>query len=263
MNAGLESLAVSVERGGRKILREVTVHLEPGKFTAIVGPNGSGKSTLLRAMAGLWAVSAGEIRFDGTPLPRLARREIARRIAFVPQDTRIDFAFTVQELVAMGRHPHRGRFQRESGIDRAAVADALRRCDVEHLADRAANELSGGERQRVLIARSLAAQPEVVLLDEPTSSLDIEHALDVLDLCRELARDGRAVAVALHDLNAVARYADLVVLMDEGQVDGTGPVHTVLTPDAIRKVFGVEATALAAPEGEPYFLFHRLPPNPS
>ena len=182
----LEACGITVERGGRRILAGVSVRVEPGRLTALIGPNGSGKSTLLKALAGLWPVAQGEV----LPLPGMSRRDIARKIAFVPQDTRIDFAFSVAEIVGMGRHPHRGRFAPQTSIDRRAVDQALERCDVAHLKSREANTLSGGERQRVLIARSLASGPEVILLDEPTASLDIEHALGILDLCRELAGDG-------------------------------------------------------------------------
>lgn len=254
----LEAVSVSIERGGRRILDAASLRLEPGKFTALIGPNGSGKSTLLRALAGLWPVSSGEVLLDGQPIRRLPRRTVARSVAFVPQDTRIDFAFTVEELVSMGRHPHRGRFAGETVTDRRAVDEALERCDVTYLRSRAANALSGGERQRVLIARSLAAQPDAILLDEPTANLDIEHALDILELCRELADDGHAVAVALHDLNAVARYAHVVALMAGGLVAGVGTVAEVLRPDEIRRIFGVEANASMAADGSPYFLFDRL-----
>ena len=184
----------------------------------------------------------------------MSRREIARQIAFVPQDTRIDFAFSVAEIVGMGRHPHRGRFAVERDADRQAIHTALTLCDVAHLRLREANTLSGGERQRVLIARSLAAEPRVILLDEPTASLDIEHAIGILELCRELARNGHAVAVALHDLNAVARYADVVAVVDKGRLVSCGAVDDVLQPAAFEQVFGVRAEIL--PGGQ--FSFHRI-----
>ncbi len=258
MSSGLQACGISVERGGRCILQDASLEIARGKFTAIIGPNGSGKSTLLKALAGLWPVSAGEVLFGGKPIQTYSRREIAQTIAFVPQDTRIDFAFTVAEIAGMGRHPHRGRFAPETAADRVATEAALARCDVAHLKDRDANTLSGGERQRVLIARSLAAQPDIVLLDEPTASLDIEHALDILALCRELARDGHAVVVAMHDLNAVARFADLVALVDEGRIVGAGPVDEVLHPAALERVFGVRAEALTDSAGLTQFLFHSL-----
>ena len=258
MSAALEARDISVERGGRRILKDASLLVGAGRFTALIGPNGSGKSTLLKALAGLWQVASGSVLFDGQPLQNLARREIAKRIAFVPQDTRIDFAFTVEEIVGMGRYPHRGRFAPESAADRSAIAAALERCDVADLKSRAANTLSGGERQRVLIARSLAAEPEIVLLDEPTASLDIEHVIKILDLCAELASDGHAVAVAIHDLNAVARYADVIALVDRGTVVKVGPTDEVLNPSAFQQVFGVRAEALNGPDGSTQYVFHRL-----
>ena len=246
----LEAVNIRVERGGRKILDGVSMRVEPGRFTALIGPNGSGKSTLLKALAGLWPVSQGSIE----PLANMPRRDIARKIAFVPQDTRIDFAFSVAEIVGMGRYPHRGRFAVETAADRKAVDRALERCDIADLRARDANTLSGGERQRVLIARSLAAEPEVILLDEPTASLDIEHALEILELCRELSHDGHAVAVAIHDLNAVAQYADVAALLDHGKLIQTGAVREVLNPASFERVFGVRADVLAGG----HFSFHRI-----
>ena len=158
----LEAREASVSRGQRLILKRASVWLAGGELVALVGPNGSGKSTLLRALAGLWPTSPREaVALDGRPVADIDRREVARRIAFVSQDSTINFAFTVEEIVRMGRYPHRGRFARESGLDREAVRLAIARCDIEHLATRAANTLSGGERQRVLIARSLAVEPRI------------------------------------------------------------------------------------------------------
>jgi iron complex transport system ATP-binding protein len=159
----------------------------------------------------------------------------------------------------MGRHPHRGRFSPETAADRTAINAALDRCDVANLKTRAANSLSGGERQRVLIARSLAAQPDVILLDEPTASLDIEHAIEILDLCRELSREGHAVAVAIHDLNAVARYADTAALINHGKIVSLGAVSEVLNPAAFAQVFGVQAHILNGPDGSQHYTFDRLP----
>ena len=246
----LEAVNVAVERGGRRILDGVNLRVDTGRFTAVIGPNGSGKSTLLKALAGLWPVSHGEVR----PLSGMLRRDIARKIAFVPQDTRIDFAFSVAEIVGMGRYSHRGRFAPETSVDRGAVDAAMERCDISSLQTRDANSLSGGERQRVLIARALAAEPEVILLDEPTASLDIEHAIGILELCRELSHGGHAVAVAIHDLNAVARYADEVALLDKGKLVHSGAAAAVLNPGAFERVFGVRAEVL--PGGQ--YSFHRI-----
>jgi iron complex transport system ATP-binding protein len=259
MSVALEARNIAVERGGRRILDAASLKIESGRFTTLVGPNGGGKSTLLKALAGLWPVASGEVIFDERPIKTFTRREIAQRIAFVPQDTHIDFAFTVDEIVGMGRHPHRGRFAPETGADRAAINAALERCDVADLKTRAANSLSGGERQRVLIARSLAAKPEVILLDEPTASLDIEHAIEILDLCRELAREGHAVALAIHDLNAVARYSDVAALIHHGKIVNLGASSDVLNPASFAEVFGVQAEVLNGPSGTLQYAFHRLP----
>jgi iron complex transport system ATP-binding protein len=253
----LETKELVVRRGGRAILDGVTLHLQRGELLAIVGPNGSGKSSLLRALAGLWHPSGGEVFLDGRSLAAYSRRELARHISFVPQDTRIGFAFTVEELVSMGRYPHRGRFAREGVLDRAAIQSAMSRCDVLYLANRYANTLSDGERQRVWIARTLAVDPDFILLDEPTSNLDVEHSLAVLDLSSTLAQSGKAVAVTTHDLNAVARYAAAVVLLHEGRLVAHGKGEQVLTPAALESVFGVSAELLSSRNGQPVYLFHR------
>lgn len=253
----LDATSISVSRGGRQILSDVTISLSSGEFLAIIGPNGSGKSSLLRVLAGIWPAESGSVSLDGTPIGDMSRRDIARQVAFVPQDTRVDFAFAVEEIVAMGRHPHRGRFTSERETDRRAINLALERCDVSSLRHRLVNTLSGGERQRVLIARSLAVEPAFLLLDEPTANLDIQHALEILDLCRSLADGGQAVAFASHDINAVSRYASNVALMESGRIVAAGTRNQVLTPRAVRDVFGVATEVLAASNGQSLYLFHR------
>lgn len=242
----------------RWLVRGVSVALASGRLTALIGPNGSGKSTTLRLLSGLWTPTEGRAELDGRPLRAVARRELARRIAVVPQDTHVAFAFTVRETVAMGRHAHVSRFAREGPADVAAIGEAMARADVSDLADRLVTELSGGERQRVLIARSLATEAETILLDEPTANLDIAHALDVLALCRALADEGRSVAMALHDLNAAATYATDAVLMKGGGVVSTGPARTLLAPDAIRDVFGVGVEEATSPSGHTLFAFTQI-----
>jgi iron complex transport system ATP-binding protein len=249
--------AISVQRNARTILEEITVSLKPGDLMGIVGPNGSGKSTLLRALAGLWQPSLGSVSLDGSPLTAWHRRDLARKIAFLPQSTHVDFAFTVRELVAMGRYPHRSRFSRESNLDRAAIDAALGQCDVQELADRQANTLSGGELQRVLLARCLAVEPDYVLLDEPTSNLDLEHSLDVLHICSRLCEQNKAVAITTHDLNSIARYASVLVLLQNGSLVKQGSADSVLTPSSIAQVFGVEAEILTVENGRPLYQFHK------
>jgi iron complex transport system ATP-binding protein len=242
-------VSLALDRAGlavddRWLVRGLDVALAPGVFTALVGPNGSGKTTALRLLAGLRRPSEGRALIDGADVAQVRRRDLARRVAFVPQDTHVAFAFTVRDVVAMGRHAHRGRFERERAADAHAIDEALARCDVTHLAERPVNELSGGERQRVLIARSLATEAAHILLDEPTSSLDVAHALDILLLCQTLAREGRAIGAALHDLNAALRFADEAVLLDAGRVARSGRAADVLTPEAVRGVFGVRVTTV-------------------
>jgi iron complex transport system ATP-binding protein len=257
----LEARGAAVARGGRRILDRVNLRVEPGVVMAIAGPNGSGKSTLLRALAGIWPVSEGSVALDGEPLDTLKRRAIAQRIAFVAQDSRLDFAFSVAEIVAMGRYPHRGRFEHATPSDRQSVEEAMEWCGVTELRRRTVNTLSGGERQRVVIARSLAVQPDFILLDEPTSNLDVEHAIRILDLCVALSRAGKAVVLATHDLNAVVRYASQAVLIESGRVVFSGPRSEIVTTRTLEEVFQVRAELLASADGSPVYVFHRKDPQ--
>jgi iron complex transport system ATP-binding protein len=247
----------SVQRDTKAILRDASLAVESGEFLALVGPNGSGKSTLLRALAGLWKTNpADATQLDGKPLQSLQRREAARRIAYVPQDTHVDFEFSVEEIVRMGRYPHRGRFQTESKHDRDIVDSVLQQCDIAHLRDRSITTLSGGERQRVLIARGLAVEPDFVLLDEPTANLDVEHSLEVLELCQTLAASGRGIVLTSHDINAVARHAQKFALMAEGTVRAVGLREQVLNADLIDEVFHVLTEISTSSSGIPLFVFH-------
>jgi iron complex transport system ATP-binding protein len=242
----------------RWLVRAVTLAFEPGQLVALVGPNGSGKTTLLRLLSGVWEPSEGRVTLEGRSLRAIPRRMAARRVALVPQDTHIAFAFTVREVVAMGRHAHRGRFERERPEDRRAVEDAMSRADVSSLANRLVTELSGGERQRVLIARCLATEADHVLLDEPTANLDIAHALEVLTFCRALAAEGRTIVIALHDLNAALRFATRAVLLSRGRIEAQGEAATVLTPEAISRVFGVQVAFVQHSAGQA-LVFDRRP----
>lgn len=251
----LHNAGVAID--GYWLIRDVTVALRAGEVTVLLGPNGSGKTTLLRLLAGLLAPSEGQATLHGHDLRSFGRRALAQRIAFVPQDTQVNVAFTVREVVEMGRHPHLRRFERLRHHDHAMVDDALRRADVWHLAARPVMRLSGGERQRVLIARSLATQAEVLLLDEPTANLDIAHALDVLDLCQQLAREGKTIGLALHDINAAARYATSLVLLSAGRLVMHGKPDTVLQAAQLNCVFDVCTDRTHAADGTPVFVFYR------
>jgi iron complex transport system ATP-binding protein len=254
----LSLVAATVERGGAAILKEISLTLRGGSVLAIAGPNGSGKSTLLRCMAFLWPPAGGHVRLDERDLRHMPRLEIARAITYVPQEIRLDFDFSVREVVGMGRYAHRGRLAAETADDRRCVDEALARADVTHLAERSVTRLSGGERQRVLIARSLATRAPVLLLDEPTANLDVDHSLEVLALCRSLANDGYAVALASHDLNAVFRFADRVALLNYGCLVGEGPPAAVLNGPNLRQVFHVASETLTGGDGTPQLLFRRF-----
>ncbi len=245
------------EVGEAAIARDVSLVPAPGRFLALIGPNGSGKTTVLRLLAGLLVPTRGAARLEGRDLRRWPRREVARRVAVVPQNTHLDFAFTVRDIVAMGRHAHLGRFQPEGARDRAVIEEAMRRADVWRLRERLVTELSGGERQRVFIARSLATEAPAILLDEPTASLDVAHALETYELCRALATEGKTIVMAVHDLNAAARYADQVAVMQAGQCVAQGCPADVLNAHLLAEVFGVEAEVFHSREGWSAFVFHR------
>ncbi len=246
----------SLEIGGHFLVREVSLSLKSGKLTAFVGRNGSGKTTVLRLLAGLISPTNGKAVLQNTDLSNFRRRELAQKIAFVPQDTHIEFDFTVEEIVAMGRNPHLGRFGRETLHDKNAIAEAMRRANVESLKSRLVTELSGGERQRVVLARSLATEAEIMLFDEPTASLDIAHSLEVLEMCQNFTLEGKTIGVAIHDLNAAVRFADEVVLMNDGKVFAEGATEEVLIEENINQVFGVCTDRTMTADGKAFFMFY-------
>ncbi len=252
----LEIRQAVVRRGGRTILGPASIAIGSGEMTALIGPNGSGKSTLLRLFAGFWQPDEGEACWMAKTIHSRPRKEIARRIAFVPQDTQIDFAFTVSEILAMGRYAHRGRSTPQRPADHAAINLPPHIATSRILLNRAINTLSGGERQRVLIARSLVAEPEFILLDEPTANLDMQHALDVLELCQALSHKGKTIIVATHDFNLVTRYVSRLILLQAGLLIAEGPREDVLVPKMIEEVFHVEAEMIPSRSGYPVYVFH-------
>jgi iron complex transport system ATP-binding protein len=253
----IEARQAAVKRGGRTIFGPASIAIGAGEMTALIGPNGSGKSTLLRLFAGLWRPDSGDVFLDDRTIHSRPRKEIARRISFVPQETQIDFSFTVAEILAMGRYAHRGRLKPQSQADRAAALTAAADCDITYLMDRAVNSLSGGERQRVLIARSLVVEPEFILLDEPTANLDIQHALDILALCQALSRKGKTVVVATHDFNLVTRFAARLILLEAGTLIAQGSREEVLHPGTIQEVFHVDAELASTKAGDSVYVFHQ------
>ncbi len=248
-----------VELGGRDVLKGVSADFRPGALTGIIGPNGAGKTTLLRALAGLVPVKSGHISLDGEPIDAFERKETARRVGYLAQKHEPAFPFRADETVMMGRYPHQGRLAPETEADREAVAAALRDVDAGDLASRAINELSGGEMKRVLIARTLAAQTPVLLLDEPFANLDVKHCLDILAILRAQASEGRTVVVSVHDLNLAHRFCDELLLLHQGEVLVSGDPRSVLKPQFIQQAFEVRAQILPANgDDEHYFIMHAL-----
>ncbi len=227
---------------GRPVLRHVTAGVPRGALAGLLGPNGCGKTTLLRLLAGLARPQTGTVTLEGRSLASYPRREAARRIAMVPQETQLAFDFTVLELVLMGRHPHVGPFALEGPRDVAIAREALAATGTAALEARPFHTLSGGEKQRVVIASALAQSPDLLLLDEPTASLDLAYQLEIAALLGRLRRDrGVTMVMATHDLNLAASLCTDLVLMRDGLVVANGPTSDVLTPPVIERVYGVEA----------------------
>jgi len=237
----IEVSDLSVSFGDVPVVSGVDLRVERGSLVGLVGPNGAGKTTVLRAIKGTLAPDAGEVRLDGDRAESLSAREAGRRVASVPQETGLAFDFRVRQIVEMGRTPHLGRFDGHGPDDERAVREAMDAAGVARFADRAITEVSGGERQRVLLARALAQETPSLLLDEPTASLDVNHAVRTLELVRDLVDDGRAALAAIHDLDAAARYCDEIVVLANGGVRAAGPPEDVLTAAALRDAFDAEA----------------------
>ncbi|MFF4299032.1 ABC transporter ATP-binding protein [Streptomyces vinaceus] len=232
----------------RVVVEELDLSVPDGEVTVIVGPNACGKSTTLRALGRLLRPRAGAVLLDGAALSSLPTRRIAQTIGLLPQSPTAPEAITVADLVARGRQPHQRWWQQWSETDERAVADAMARTSVADLADRPVDALSGGQRQRVWIAMALAQDTELLLLDEPTTFLDIAHQVEVLDLIRQLNHErGRTVVAVLHDLNQAARYADHLVAMKAGRVVAQGPPSAVVTAELVREVFGLDAVVIPDP----------------
>jgi iron complex transport system ATP-binding protein len=245
--------AISVERGGRTVLREVSLSLGAGEALAVVGPNAAGKSTLVRALAGLLPVRAGEVRLQDRALALWPRDALARAVALVTAEDEGPEALAVEDRVALGRYPHRGPFRPLTDRDRAAITRALRRTDIEPLARRPLGTLSAGERQLAALARGLAQEPRVLLLDEPAAHLDVGHQLRLFRILDEVRASGVAVLAVVHDLARAAAWAERMVLIAEGRVAAEGPPDAVLGSPECARAFAVEVRSHAVPG-----LGHRL-----
>lgn len=234
--------------GERTIINDLDVQLPHGGFTVIIGPNACGKSTLLRSLARLLKPASGEVILDGRAIATYRTKELARIIGLLPQSSTAPEGLSVAELVARGRYPHQSVLSRWSEDDEQAVQTALEDTNLTALAERPVDELSGGQRQRVWIAMTLAQQTPLLLLDEPTTFLDIAHQVDVLELCRELNTNGRTLVAVLHDLNQAVRYATHLIAMKDGEIAAQGDPAQVVTAELIKHVFGLDAVIIADPE---------------
>ena len=229
---------VSFRYGEQWVLRGIAFEVAKGDFLGIIGPNGSGKTTLLRVIDGILAPQEGAVLLEGTEIGKLRREALARSVAVVPQYSALAFPFSVEEVVLMGRAPHLGRWRFEGDEDNRIARKAMEMTDTLGLAARDMESLSGGERQRVLIARALAQDPRLMLLDEPTAFLDIRHQVDFFDRIRLLNRDrGLTVIAVTHDINLAAHYCDRIILLKGGRIGAAGPVDAVITEENIRKAY--------------------------
>ncbi|MGF0247094.1 ABC transporter ATP-binding protein [Rhodococcus erythropolis] len=244
----LHAEKIELRYADRTIVDELSLEIPDGGFTVVVGPNGCGKSTLLRALGRMLAPRSGRVLLDGNDIRSYRTKEVARRIALLPQSPLSPGAITVADLVARGRYPYQSMLRQWSPEDERVVAEALTEVGMRDAADQLVDELSGGQRQRVWIAMTLAQRTPVLLLDEPTTFLDIAHQIEVLDLCSQLHQSGRTLVAVLHDLNLAARYATHVVAMRSGKIVMQGSASDVFTPELLREVFDLEALVLEDPE---------------
>ncbi|MFJ4718313.1 ABC transporter ATP-binding protein [Streptomyces luteogriseus] len=246
----LAARGVTVGYGGRAVIDELDVAIPPGVITTIIGPNGCGKSTLLKTLSRLLKPARGAVVLDGEDIGRLRTRDVAKKLGLLPQAPVAPEGLTVADLVARGRHPHQSWLRQWSSDDAEVVERALAMTGVSDLADRPVDALSGGQRQRVWISMTLAQGTDLLLLDEPTTYLDLAHALDVLDLVDDLHESGCTVVMVLHDLNLATRYSDNLVVMREGSILAQGHPRDVITAELLYEAFGLRARVIDDPVGD-------------
>jgi iron complex transport system ATP-binding protein len=245
----LEIKDISLSYNHAPVVRDISFQLRQGELVGLIGPNGCGKTSIIKALSRVLSLRSGQVILDGKDLHRYSHGDLARVIGVVPQSPNLPEAFTVTEVVLLGRYPHLGWFRTESAKDMEIVWQAMEKTGVTVFAERRVSELSGGERQRVTIARVLAQEPQAVLLDEPTANLDISHQIEVLDLMRCLCRENKmAVLIALHDLNLATQYCDRLILMKKGQIYAEGTPQEVITSANIREVYGAGSAVYPHPE---------------
>ncbi|WP_127469641.1 ABC transporter ATP-binding protein [Streptomyces sp. B27] len=246
----LAARGVTVGYGGRAVIDDLDVEIPPGVVTTIIGPNGCGKSTLLRTLTRLLKPADGTVVLDGEDIAKLRTRDVAKKLGLLPQAPVAPEGLTVGDLVARGRHPHQSWLRQWSSDDAGVVERALTMTGVADLADRPVDSLSGGQRQRVWISMTLAQGTDLLLLDEPTTYLDLAHAIDVLDLVDDLHESGCTVVMVLHDLNLAARYSDNLIVMRSGRILAQGHPRDVITAELLHEAFGLQAAVIDDPVGD-------------
>ncbi|EGH45944.1 MULTISPECIES: Fe(3+) dicitrate ABC transporter ATP-binding protein FecE [Pseudomonas syringae group] len=254
----LKAQQLDIGYGATRIVQDLSFSPPPAQVTALIGPNGCGKSTLLKAFARILTPQAGSLSLDGTAYRQLSANELARKVAFLPQVLPIPEGVSVRQLVAYGRSPHNSLWGRLSGVDQHSVDQALQRMELDTLAERPLADLSGGQRQRAWLAMILAQDAAIVLLDEPTTYLDISHQVELLDLMRELSAEGKTVITVLHDINQACRYADHLAVMQGGRMVTCGAPSDVLTAELVCQVFDVQVQIMREPvAGTPMCIVER------
>lgn len=246
----LAARGITVGYGNRTVIDDLDVAIPPGVVTTVIGPNGCGKSTLLRTLSRLLKPTRGTVVLDGDDIARLRTRDVAKKLGLLPQSPVAPEGLTVSDLVARGRHPHQSWLRQWSSDDADVVERALAMTGVADLADRPVDSLSGGQRQRVWISMALAQGTDLLLLDEPTTFLDLAHAIDVLDLVDDLHESGRTVVMVLHDLNLATRYSDNLVVMRDGSILAQGHPRDVITAELLHEAFGLRARVIDDPVGD-------------
>ena len=246
---------ISFAYAKKPVVQGISLRIEPGEFVAVIGPNGAGKSTLLKLMAGLLSGFQGSVNFMGRSIVDYKPVELARKVAFVPQETHVAFPFTVYEMILMGRMPYRQSFLFDTETDDQFVRQAMALTETEHLSGKMFTEISGGERQRVVLASALAQTPEVLLLDEPTVYLDMKHQLQFYEILRHLNADKQMTVVAVtHDVNLASRHAGRMIAICEGTIVTEGTSDQVLTAEKLQQIFGITAHIIERPDGGRYVI---------
>lgn len=254
--SAVELKDLSWSYNGRSVVSGIDLKIEKGSFTGIVGPNGAGKTTLLKLMLKLLSPEKDTVFIFNRDISKYSRKDLAKKISYVPQTINVDFSFSVQQIVSMGRNPHSGLFSGDPARDAEIVNNAMRETEVEALGNKDIGSISGGELQRVIIARALAQEPDILALDEPTSHLDLNHQIRILSLVRSLSKKkGITVIAVLHDFNHALEYCTSLVLMNKGKIEAFGNPEAVITPDRMKKIYSLNIRIEKNPfTGKPYII---------